>query len=111
MSVVDGRVGTRRYGAEELLRTRKATPMTQDRTDQVDETPDTGSVVIDCDDCAVRGPGCQDCVISVLLGVPETLLDDERQALAVLADAGLAPRLRLVPIHRHEGPDGRTGVA
>ncbi|CDP89309.1 MULTISPECIES: hypothetical protein [Mycolicibacterium] len=68
---------------------------------------DTGSVTIDCDDCAVRGPGCQDCVVSVLLGVPETLLDDERAALEVLADVGLAPRLRLVPIHR----DGRTGVA
>jgi hypothetical protein len=34
------------------------------------------------------------------LGVPETLLADERRALEVLADAGLAPRLRLVPIHR-----------
>jgi hypothetical protein len=76
-----------------------------------DGPPDTGSVVIDCDDCAVRGPGCQDCVISVLLGVPETLLDDERQALDVLADVGLAPRLRLVPIHRSARPDGRTGVA
>ncbi|BBX92025.1 hypothetical protein ABQF44_09125 [Mycolicibacterium porcinum] len=71
------------------------------------DTPDTGSVTIDCDDCAVRGPGCQDCVVSVLLGVPETLLDDERAALEVLADVGLAPRLRLVPIHR----DGRSGVA
>ena len=57
--------------------------------------------VIDCDDCAVRGVGCQDCVVSVLLGVPETLLYDERKALEVLADAGMAPRLRLVPIHRH----------
>ena len=57
-------------------------------------------VVIDCDDCAVRGPGCRDCVVSVLLGVPETLLHDERAALEVLAEAGLAPRLRLVPIHR-----------
>ena len=38
------------------------------------EDRDTGSVIIDCDDCAVRGPGCQDCVVSVLLGVPETLL-------------------------------------
>lgn len=73
--------------------------------------PDTGPVVIDCDDCAVRGPGCQDCVVSVLLGVPETLLDDERRALDVLADAGLAPRLRLVPVHRGRHPDGRTGVA
>ena len=67
---------------------------------------DTGAVTIDCDDCAVRGPGCKDCVVSVLLGVPETLLDDERAALEVLAEVGLAPRLRLVPIHRH----GDSGV-
>jgi hypothetical protein len=66
-----------------------------------------GPVVIDCDDCAARGPGCRDCVVSVLLGVPDTLLQDERAALEVLADAGLAPRLRLVPIHRHRG----SGVA
>jgi hypothetical protein len=69
--------------------------------------PEAGEpVVIDCDDCAVRGPGCRDCVVSVILGVPETLLEDERAALEVLADAGLAPRLRLVPIHRQ-----RPGVA
>jgi hypothetical protein len=60
---------------------------------------DDGAVRIDCDDCAVRGPGCKDCVVSVLLGVPETLLEDERAALEVLAEVGLAPRLRLVPIH------------
>jgi hypothetical protein len=67
--------------------------------------PDPGDpVVIDCDDCAVRGPGCRDCVVSVLLGVPDTLLQDERAALEVLAEAGLAPRLRLVPLHR---PDSR----
>lgn len=64
-------------------------------------------VVIDCDDCAVRGSGCRDCVVSVLLGVPETLFGDERAALDVLAEAGLAPRLRLVPIRR----DGRSGLA
>ncbi len=64
-------------------------------------------VVIDCDDCAVRGRGCRDCVVSVLLGIPETLMEDECAALAVLADAGLAPRLRLVPIRR--GRD--SGVA
>ena len=61
---------------------------------------DAGTLHIDCDDCAVRGHGCKDCVISVLLGAPETLLADEQRALEVLADAGLAPRLRLVPIHR-----------
>jgi len=64
-------------------------------------------VVIDCDECAVRGPGCRDCVVSVILGVPETLLSDERAALEVLAEVGLAPRLRLVPIRRERG----SGVA
>ena len=49
------------------------------------EEPDTGTVTIDCDDCAVRGPGCQDCVVSVLLGVPDNLLVDEQRALEVLA--------------------------
>ena len=68
---------------------------------------DDGTVTIDCDDCAVRGPGCQDCVVSVLLGVPETLHMDERRALEVLAEVGLAPKLRLVPIHRQSD----TGVA
>ena len=72
-----------------------------------DEWPDMGTLKIDCDDCAVRGHGCQDCVVSVLLGIPETLLDDERRALEVLAEVGLAPRLRLVPIHRHND----SGVA
>lgn len=71
------------------------------------EISDTGTVKIDCDDCAVRGPGCQDCVVSVLLGIPESLHVDERRALDVLAEVGLAPRLRLVPIHRQTD----TGVA
>lgn len=90
-------------------------PAEDSGTSWLDPGPDpgsgTGSVVIDCDDCAVRGPGCQDCVVSVLLGVPETLLDDERRALEVLAEAGMAPRLRLVPIRRSEDRSGRTGVA
>lgn len=72
------------------------------RTPEPDEP-----VVIDCDECAVRGPGCRDCVVSVLLGVPETLLQDERAALEVLAEAGMAPRLRLVPIRRN----GDAGLA
>lgn len=72
------------------------------RTPEPDEP-----VVIDCDECAVRGPGCRDCVVSVLLGVPDTLLQDERAALEVLAEAGMAPRLRLVPIRRA----GDSGLA
>jgi hypothetical protein len=71
--------------------------------------PDSGApMVIDCDDCAVRGPACRDCVVSVILGVPETLSRDERAALDVLADVGLTPRLRLVPIRRGAR---RSGVA
>jgi hypothetical protein len=71
-------------------------------------------VIIDCDDCAVRGAACKDCVVNVLIGVPGSdvagraaataLRDDERAALEALADAGMAPRLRLVPIHRREDP-------
>ena len=63
-------------------------------------------VVIDCDDCAVRGPGCRDCVVSVLLGTPETLLADERAALEVLADAGLRPGCGWC---RSTGPGQRPG--
>jgi len=54
---------------------------------------------IDCDSCAVRGLACGDCVVSVLLGAPpEGVYVDEAQrvALAVLADCGLVPPLRLV---------------
>ncbi|WP_240431315.1 hypothetical protein [Mycobacterium kyogaense] len=88
-------------------------PHDQARQDEDSGDPgaDSGAhsetLTIDCDDCAVRGPGCQDCVVSVLLGIPETLLVDEQRALEVLADVGLAPRLRLVPLHRH----GTPGVA
>jgi hypothetical protein len=72
---------------------------------------DPEPVVIDCDDCAVRGPACRDCVVSVLLGVPNELLEDERAALEVLAEAGMAPRLRLVPIRGERAPARRFGVA
>jgi hypothetical protein len=91
-------------------------------------------MIIDCDDCAVRGAACKDCAVSVLIGVPGSdvvgqaapgsdvagqaapgsdvaghtapysLREDERAALDALADAGLAPRLRLVPIRRRDNP-------
>jgi hypothetical protein len=86
------------------LRPLKESPLNES---PLKESNERDPVVIDCDDCAVRGPGCRDCVVSVLLGVPETLLEDERAALQVLADVGLAPRLRLVPIRRNRG----SGVA
>lgn len=57
------------------------------------------SVTIDCDRCTMRGIGCGDCVVTVLLGGPPygvALDETERHALDVLADAGLIPPLRMV---------------
>ncbi|MEJ7628761.1 MAG: hypothetical protein WKF54_04145 [Nocardioidaceae bacterium] len=56
-------------------------------------------VLVDCDTCSVRGLGCGDCVVTVLLGGPPSgvvLNEEERRALEVLAAAGLVPPLRLV---------------
>lgn len=80
-------------------------------------------MIIDCGSCAVAGPACDDCVVSVLLGVPDLPLratdlppgatdlplratglppgatdlpDDHAAAFAVLAESGLVPPLRLV---------------
>ncbi len=57
-------------------------------------------MIIDCDTCQVRGDACRDCVVSVLLGPPAELeLDDvERAAVSALAEGGLIPPLRLVPL-------------
>jgi hypothetical protein len=64
-------------------------------------------MLIDCDACAVRGPACGDCVVTVLLGAPPARRPDdgigidldgsEQAAIAVLAGSGLIPPLRLVP--------------
>lgn len=82
-------------------------------------------MIIDCDGCAVRGSACGDCVIGVLLGTPAPAgtgreepsdvpsgapivqLDaPERRALAVLADQGLVPRLRLVATRTRRASPG-----
>lgn len=55
-------------------------------------------MLIDCDACEVRGTGCSDCVVTVLLGAPPEGVDldpGERAAIAVLSGAGLVPPLRL----------------
>jgi hypothetical protein len=91
-------------------------------------------MIIDCDGCAVRGTACGECVIGVLLGAPAPVapadhdpeaapdvpsgapivqLDaPERRALAVLADQGLVPRLRLVatPSRRTPRDAGNEGA-
>ena len=67
-------------------------------------------MLIDCDGCAVRDLACRDCVVTVLLDAPSGVVemdDSERLALEVLADSGLVPRLRLVPL----GPPGTSGTA
>jgi hypothetical protein len=66
-------------------------------------------MLIDCDTCTVRGLACGDCVVSVLLGAPPSgveLDETERKALSALADAGMVPQLRLVPL---EVPSRRGG--
>jgi hypothetical protein len=58
-------------------------------------------MLIDCDSCRVRGTGCGDCVISLLLGADQDSLDlDEAEtaAFGALAEGGLTPPLRLVPV-------------
>jgi hypothetical protein len=58
------------------------------------------SLHVDCDACVARGPACQDCVVTVLLGAPPRRLDldaDEQAALSALAASGLVPPLRLIP--------------
>ncbi len=74
-------------------------------------------MLIDCDGCAVRDLACGDCVVTVLLGGPPgavgTVVDvdeGEQRALEVLADSGLVPRLRLVPLGV-PGADGRPHSA
>jgi hypothetical protein len=64
-------------------------------------------MMIDCGQCAVRGDSCADCVVTFLsIGVrgdaaapaaarTADLDTAERGALAVLADHGLVPPLRL----------------
>lgn len=57
-------------------------------------------MIIDCGTCTAGPVACGDCVVSVLLGPPTTRLEiaeEHRDAVAVLADSGLIPPLRLVP--------------
>lgn len=68
-------------------------------------------MIIDCGSCAVAGPACGDCVVTVLLGMPGApaapeVPDTHAPALAVLAESGLVPPLRLV---RGDGRPGERG--
>jgi hypothetical protein len=79
-------------------------------------------VLIDCDACVMKGPGCQDCVVTVVLAISAErhssaersgslrLDDDEKAALDALADSGLVPPLRLVHAVDSIEPDADPGV-
>lgn len=54
-------------------------------------------MIIDCDSCAMRDIACSDCVVTFLLGPAPDIQAPERTALAVLANGGLVPPLRMVP--------------
>ena len=58
---------------------------------------------IDCEQCTAAPLACGDCVVSVLLGMPEftvpeqpVIADEHVAAVAALAQGGLVPPLRLV---------------
>ena len=58
---------------------------------------------VDCGTCVERGTACSDCVVGVLLNAPGDVLDfdpDEQAALEALADSGLVPPLKLIPVAR-----------
>lgn len=76
-------------------------------------------MMIDCGRCAMRGAGCQDCVIAILessnvTGYPEQArgyLDEAAmRALMVLAEAGMVPPLRLSLPGSRIRPRPRTWV-
>lgn len=69
-------------------------------------------MLIDCDCCTMRDTtACDDCVVGVLLAAgpgPLELDPVEQNAITVLSDAGLVPRLRLVATPQ-EPPEAATG--
>jgi hypothetical protein len=68
-------------------------------------------MIIDCDGCQMRDLACDDCVVTFLLEPVEGLGSAERSALAVLADGGLVPPLRMVPGGSSASPGRARGVA
>ncbi len=57
-------------------------------------------MIIDCDTCLLRDIACRDCVVSVLLGSPDspdllaTISEPEERVIALLSSRGMVPPLR-----------------
>lgn len=67
-------------------------------------------MVIDCNGCRMRDVACEDCVVTFLLGPPADIGSAEQGALAVLADGGLVPPLRMVPNRSPQAAPGIRGA-
>lgn len=69
---------------------------------------------IDCGTCRARGPACDGCMMTALLGMPGGVIElgeDEQVALESLAASGLLPPLRLVRPLGHPAAGAVTGRA
>jgi hypothetical protein len=56
--------------------------------------PTVCRVTIDCDDCPIRGAGCADCVVTMLLGgPPETVTEPARRLRLVAPPADERPAI------------------
>lgn len=64
--------------------------------------------IIDCQRCVMRGPACQQCVVSVLVEPTETweLSADEHQAVISLASVGLLPGIQMRRAGQANGTEG-----
>lgn len=67
-------------------------------------------MLIDCDCCVMKNTSaCDDCVVTAFVELGPVEVDDaERAAMEALADAGLVPKLRLLP-GRGDPPAAATG--
>jgi hypothetical protein len=73
-------------------------------------------VIIDCGTCVMASIACDDCVVTALLGPVDddgvtVVPDAHARALGALAEAGMVPPLRLVPLTviPHEPPRTAAG--
>jgi len=61
---------------------------------------DMKTYLIDCESCQAGPESCSDCLITFMAdpgyGQPIRFSEEEKDALTVMADVGLIPRLRLV---------------
>lgn len=67
-------------------------------------------MLIDCDSCTVRGTGCTDCVVSVLLGAPPAERGSEPVLLPVPAVPAARPSGGAVARAGEDTAEPRAGV-